>query len=561
MVVRTGPRDTDTTEVEVRGAAHIGVVLSVVLVSVLPVGAEVLVYVETPQGRTVADLGLAEGVHVYHWGEGWAIAETEPGLASDLESAGWRVRILDREPHEQGVYYLIWAPPGRGFEEVAQCGRLLLEIASSSAHLGRTALVRIFDEEFGRDCLSGFERMRLAREPLPAPARSSWAVAHSRPGYSPSSDSLAEWLAQQVTPDSLLSSLRRLEAFRTRYSFTDSAVAASHYLVDAFHSFGIDSVYLQHFHDAYSDNVVATLPGSTYPDEQFIVCGHYDSTSEDPFVLAPGADDNASGTALVLETARVLSQAEFGATILFVCFAGEEQGLVGSEYYASEAFLRGDQISGVLNFDMVGYQDDERFDCYLFSDEPSRDLADFVAETALSFSSVEPLDLDRNHSGSDHARFQNLGYQAIFMIEAWETLWYPYYHTTNDTVGNLSISFLTETTRMSVAAAALLAGPPGEPPSPPAGQGYSVRVVPNPFRATDSWTGWNGRIEFRDLPAHATVRIYTIGGDRVATIRYTGEGGGSIEWDPVAADVASGIYLFSVEAPAQTVVGTFAIIR
>ncbi|KPL05812.1 hypothetical protein AMJ71_10850, partial [candidate division TA06 bacterium SM1_40] len=66
---------------------------------------------------------------------------------------------------------------------------------------------------------------------------------------------------------------------------------------------------------------------------------------------------------------------------------------------------------------------------------------------------------------------------------------------------------------------------------------------------------------FRDLPAHATVRIYTIGGDRVATIRYTGEGGGSIEWDPVAADVASGIYLFSVEAPAQTVVGTFAIIR
>ncbi len=108
--------------------------------------------------------------------------------------------------------------------------------------------------------------------------------------------------------------------------------------------------------DETLDNIVGVLsgwgPGS---DIIYIACAHYDSTSENPGNAAPGADDNASGTAAVLEAARILSQYRFKHTLRFVTFAAEEQDLIGSCCYAAEARSAGTNIGGVINHDMVAF--------------------------------------------------------------------------------------------------------------------------------------------------------------------------------------------------------------
>ena len=119
-------------------------------------------------------------------------------------------------------------------------------------------------------------------------------------------------------------------------------------IVDAFTSYGL-STSLEGF--AYSSqtyyNVVGVLPGTTRPNDIYIIGAHFDSVSN------PGADDNASGTAGVLEAARVLTQYNFEATLVFIAFDREEQGLVGSNAYATSH--SGDNILGMISLDMIAY--------------------------------------------------------------------------------------------------------------------------------------------------------------------------------------------------------------
>ena len=106
-------------------------------------------------------------------------------------------------------------------------------------------------------------------------------------------------------------------------------------------------------------NVVATLKGSQ-PESQartYVVSGHYDSICTSPTDIqcdAPGADDDASGVATVLEIARVMATRQFDATIVFMAVAGEEQGLYGSKHFSDEAKAAGTDIEGMLNNDIVG---------------------------------------------------------------------------------------------------------------------------------------------------------------------------------------------------------------
>lgn len=106
-------------------------------------------------------------------------------------------------------------------------------------------------------------------------------------------------------------------------------------------------------------NVVAVLPG-TLPEaahRRYYVVGHYDSRNSDGADAegdAPGANDDASGTAVVMELARALADAELDATVVFLCTAGEEQGLYGARYHVESALARGENIAGVLSLDIVG---------------------------------------------------------------------------------------------------------------------------------------------------------------------------------------------------------------
>ncbi|HLJ56360.1 MAG TPA: M28 family metallopeptidase [Chthonomonadaceae bacterium] len=200
-------------------------------------------------------------------------------------------------------------------------------------------------------------------------------------------------------------------------------------------------------------NVLATLPGDLPADEQryVIVSGHYDSICSNPIDAvrdAPGANDDASGTAAVLEMARVMAPHRFHATIVFACVAGEEQGLLGSTYFAEYAKSHNWRVEAMFTNDIIGSSHgangihDDR-SVRVFSegipsteteaeartrhsvggeeDSPSRQIARFIKESARKFVPGMRVTLiarrDRYLRGGDHIPFNERGYAAVRFTE------------------------------------------------------------------------------------------------------------------------------------------------
>ncbi len=211
---------------------------------------------------------------------------------------------------------------------------------------------------------------------------------------------------------------------------------------------------------AYSvKNVVAVLPGRTHPEKQVIVCGHYDSINNNGVTFsAPGADDNGSGTAAVLEAARVMSRYTFDSTVIFICFSAEEYGLYGSAHYAAAAHQAGADIVAVYNLDMVSYNHSTPYSVYLFCNQASSSLADFAIAASTEY--VPTLQwrkvIDPSEVYSDHASFWEQGYPALFAIETDDN---PNYHHSTDTLSTINTDYFTNIVKASVAGAALSAGP------------------------------------------------------------------------------------------------------
>ena len=212
----------------------------------------------------------------------------------------------------------------------------------------------------------GAELQRLPDKPHPirlAPPRSY--------PLRPAADTLIQRLIARVSPDSIHSQIQRLQDFGTRYTPAESCRAAEQYVYDYFTALGLDSVEMDTWYAAGERNVVGTIVGRRNPEKVTIVCGHMDCTSEDPGNYAPGAEDNASGTVMALEAARVLAGENLDQTVKFIAFTGEEQGLIGSFHYAEAMSNMNADIIGVLNFDMIAWPGG-RFGVSLFCDEGFR---------------------------------------------------------------------------------------------------------------------------------------------------------------------------------------------
>jgi len=204
--------------------------------------------------------------------------------------------------------------------------------------------------------------------------------------------------------------------------------------------------------------VIATLAGTTRPDDWYIVGGHYDATSQDPYVAAPGAEDNASGCAGVLELARVLSFYPQEGTVFFICYSGEEQGLWGSDDHAGDLVAAGDadKVQAMLNMDMIGYTSDEDLDCLLESESLGQFLLDLFSDAAEQYTSLRVL-TSTWAWGSDHVPYLERGMPALLTIENdWDE--YPDYHRTTDLPANITLEMGGEILRMNVAAMAHLIG-------------------------------------------------------------------------------------------------------
>ncbi|MBL0029812.1 MAG: Zn-dependent exopeptidase M28 [Rhodanobacteraceae bacterium] len=197
------------------------------------------------------------------------------------------------------------------------------------------------------------------------------------------------------------------------------------------------------------ENVIARLPGSRHPEELVIVGGHYDSRQQninDPS-QSPGAEDNASGCAGVLEAARVFSAYPPQRTMVFVCFAGEEQGLYGGTAYAQSLQASGTManIELAIIMDMIGYSGDADLDVLLETSSGLSTLFPVFTAAAATYAPELRLISDTSYCCSDHAPLISRGAPALLTIEndysynaTTRPEGYQHYHRTTDLPRNVT---------------------------------------------------------------------------------------------------------------------------
>jgi hypothetical protein len=363
-------------------------------------------------------------------------------------------------------------------------------------------------------------------------------------------------LVATVSEDRLGAILKKLESFETRSTLSSTTSttrgigAARQWILDEMKSY---SPKLQVSFDTYQvvpqgritrdvemRNVMAVLPGRS--PRRIYVSGHYDTLATprgqgaanagtpaapadpdartaapaDPNApldnLAPGVNDDGSGTALTIELARVFSQSgiDFDATLVFMCHVGEEQGMVGARLHAQKAVAQKIPIEAVFNNDIVGGDhggngivDGATIRVYSEGpeDSPSRELARFVQRWGGRYvpsHKVRPMSRqDRFGRGGDHSAYNALGFTAVGFRESREN--FTKQHDVRDTYDGISLPYLAQNARVNAAAAATLALAP-----PPPGV-LSERNQPMITRAP---TGYDANLKWNAVPGAAAYRIF-----------------------------------------------------
>lgn len=401
-----------------------------------------------------------EGVTSFAFIAHTAIAETDESQLPRLRRAGFVPHVIDREPWSLPYFLVSVARPG---------ALAMFECVWSSAGMGlvKTAALspRLHD--------LGAMVAPLPRRPLPARVWDS-LLSTQVPLRLRTADPQVQELVSQVSTDSLMTTVQRLQDFRTRLILHDSSYAASAWIKSRLDGWGydarFDSFYVDGYYDrpgwpgvGYERNVTAVLPGLVSPSTEYIIGGHFDSTrypyNFDVEADAPGADDNATGMSVTLEAARLFRQSEFDPSLRFMCWGAEESGHQGSEHHAAWAESVGADIRGVINLDMVGFRNDNAMDLVLYREEPSVWFASLFRDAAAIYTPALTVD-QFTSMGADDWSYTQRGFPGFMAIEEW---WYdnPNMHQAADTVGALSPAFLTEAAKAAIASMAILAIYPG----------------------------------------------------------------------------------------------------
>ncbi len=343
----------------------------------------------------------------------------------------------------------------------------------------------------------------------------------------------------------------------TRYSASQGCADAATYVHGLFESLGLEAEF-QNYSATYADNAVGTIVGSVQPEQVYIAVGHLDDLPSSG--LAPGADDNASGTAMVTAAAEVMSGYCFESTVRFLAVTGEEQGLHGSDHYADDAAFRGENILAVLNGDMIGWEGNGQpaeEDLDIIHNSNSAWIAQAMANAAAEYDTGLAINalLCSSMSQSDHYPFWSNGYAAVCGITDDEGICgsggnYPYYHQSSDTIDNCgpgAPAFEAAAIRTYVATLAHLAQPIARVPSVPS----SVTAQPNGAnRIALNWLPQAPGVEVRILrapggcadPGPATLVGQTAGSSFVDT---TASGG--VPYAYIVSAVAAGTCTSRVE--------------
>ncbi len=288
-----------------------------------------------------------------------------------------------------------------------------------------------------------------------------------------SSDSLAYFVAQLSGEESVIINGTTQTILSRNKNQPGNNIAAD-FIKQKFQSYGL-AAYDQQF-SSTGRNVYAVRTGTEYPNKKFIICAHYDDMPSG--TIAPGADDNGSGTAAVIEAARILSQYTFPFTLVFAVWDEEEQGLIGSEYYASQAAQAGDSILGVVNMDMIAWDSNNDNICNIHTADVgiTHEIFNKMVELNAQYNiGLDIVEVYPQQPYSDHASFIENGYSAVLLIED-DNDFNAYYHTTSDLLAFYNTSYFKKSAQLSFAAIASYA------------LNLNLHIIHTPFASVD-YTG------------------------------------------------------------------------
>lgn len=263
---------------------------------------------------------------------------------------------------------------------------------------------------------------------------------------------LIDSLVALVSDTSIRNYIQGLQNLGTRYWNNANRDSVSRWVRARFLETGIADARLDSFqyNTTWQANVVATMPGTVAPASELIVGGHHDDMPSSG--LAPGADDNASGTAAALEMARVLKAANYqpAYTMRFMGYAAEEAGLRGSASYAQRARTANRDIKCMQNYDMIGnrYQAPTDESVYIVWYTTSEAYRDLHAAMMRKYTPLIPVATTSYRSGSDSYSFWQQNYRTVFCIEK---NFSPYYHTSNDLLQYLDMTYAANIVRSGLA--------------------------------------------------------------------------------------------------------------
>ena len=438
---------------------------------------------------------LAGAATLRHVAPGIALVEASP---ADLSALGARVRFTDRAPRGWAYYlsdHVHDRPTG------PPVTTLYRDPGGWALHrLPSRRLAEALDVEH-------FLYPLPERYATPSPAAPR---AAPRPAQRPPSSQVRD-LLERVEVARMRADLDRLVFVdpqagavagnvRTRHARRPETFASTTFLRQELAAvLGQEAVRLDTFRiepgDSLMHNVVGELRGTDPEAGYWVVCAHYDaigslSRLSDMARIgegrvawdwrlhpAPGADDNGTGVVLLLETARILSQRSLPFSIRFIAFSGEELGLWGSRSYARRAAARGDRVLGVLNFDMVGFNDlADRIE--LITNPSSAWIVDLMAAAGRRYDLDLQIDVleDRYAGLSDHAPFWAHGYDAILAIENYlptdsttagvvggDYRINTHYHTVADLPDSINWELVAGVTRLTLATLAQFGAEEGLP--------------------------------------------------------------------------------------------------
>jgi hypothetical protein len=272
-------------------------------------------------------------------------------------------------------------------------------------------------------------------------------------------------LTAEINADSLKALVTWFQDMGTRFALSDTRKSVALKIINRFIGWGYTDTKLDSFlisklwrsvtYTLYEYNVIATLQGSLYPDSVSIVGGHYDNilTTGDPFTITPGANDNASGISAAMEIARVVKKKNWvpEGTIKFIAFGSEEQGLFGSQAYASKALQNNEKIKMMLNNDMIAYEpstDKSKWIVNILDYDNSHDLRILAQEMCTKYTVLKYTNINTYNKQSDSYPFSTNGYKALFFFS---NSMDPNYHTLNDLVTNCNFEYCSEIVKAACA--------------------------------------------------------------------------------------------------------------